>query len=62
MPEPKQAVTDFGPGDKVRHIKFGIGTVAAMEEKRDGSFEITVDFDNMGRRTVNSAFANLKKV
>ena len=62
MPEPKQAVTDFGPGDKVRHIKFGIGTVIAMEEKRDGSFEITVDFDNMGRRTVNSAFANLKKV
>lgn len=51
---------DYGVGDRVRHIKFGQGTVLAMEEgKRD--WEVTVDFDRAGIKKLFASFAKLQK-
>ena len=52
---------EYGVGDRVRHIKFGEGTV---KEIADGGrdFEVTVDFDRAGTRKMFSSFARLKKM
>ncbi len=48
-------------GDRVRHVKFGEGTVQDIREGgRD--YEVTVDFDNAGVRKMFAAFARLVKV
>ena len=46
-------------GDKVRHIKFGIGIVADIS-KGEKDFEVTVDFP-AGRKKMLASFAKLKK-
>ena len=47
-------------GDKVRHIKFGVGTVTnIVNGGRD--FEVTVLFDTYGVKKLLASFANLKK-
>ena len=52
---------DYGPGDRVRHIKFGEGTVIEVNEgTRD--YEVTVEFDSVGRRTLLAGFAKLIRV
>ena len=52
---------EYGVGDKVRHIKFGIGQVINIEDGgRD--FEVTVQFDNFGVKKLFASFAKLKKV
>ena len=52
---------DYGIGDRVRHIKFGDGTVTELKEgARD--YEVTVDFDEGGTRRMFAAFAKLKKL
>ena len=52
---------DYGVGDRVRHIKFGIGTVTNVTEGgRD--YEVTVDFDAAGTKKMFAAFAKLQKV
>ena len=52
---------DYGTGDRVVHVKFGIGTVAGIEEDvRD--YRVTVDFDDAGRKVMYAGFAKLKKV
>ena len=52
---------DYAAGDRVRHIKFGQGTVA---EIKDGGkdFEVTVDFDTAGRKRMFASFAKLEKI
>ncbi len=51
----------YGIGDRVRHIKFGEGTVTAIiEGGRD--YEVTVDFDTAGIKKMFAAFAKLKKI
>ncbi len=52
---------DYGPGDRVSHIKFGAGTVKSVV---DGGkdYEVTVEFDNMGVRKMFASFAKLKKL
>uniref|UniRef100_UPI00405646B8 DNA helicase PcrA n=1 Tax=Agathobacter sp. TaxID=2021311 RepID=UPI00405646B8 len=51
----------YGVGDRVRHIKFGDGEVAAIVEGgRD--YEVTVDFDKAGTKKMFAAFAKLKKI
>ena len=51
----------YGVGDRVRHIKFGEGTVTAITEGgRD--YEVTVDFDGPGTKKMFAAFARLQKV
>lgn len=58
---PTAAVPDYKTGDRVRHIKFGNGTVLNIEkEARD--YKITVDFDEYGNKIMYAAFAKLKKV
>ena len=57
--------TDSAPyyvvGDRVRHIKFGEGTVADMiNGGRD--YEVTVDFDTAGRKKMFAGFAKLVKI
>lgn len=52
---------DYDAGDRVAHIKYGEGTVTAMEPgPRD--FKVTVDFDEAGRKVMYAAFAKLKKL
>ena len=51
---------DYSVGDKVRHIKFGVGTVTnIVSGGRD--FEVTVLFDSYGVKKLLASFANLKK-
>ena len=51
----------YGVGDRVRHMKFGEGTVMALTEGgRD--YEVTVDFDTAGTKKMFAAFAKLKKL
>ncbi len=57
---PASAV-DFAVGDRVSHIKFGIGTVEAMsKEARDT--KVTVNFDTAGTKIMYASFAKLKRV
>ncbi len=52
---------DYGPGDRVCHIKFGEGTV---KEIKDGAkdYEVTVEFDTAGQKKMFASFAKLKKI
>ena len=51
----------YDVGDRVRHVKFGEGTVADItEQKKD--FEVTVDFDTAGRKRMYAGFAKLEKL
>ena len=52
---------DYGVGDRVRHIKYGVGTVAAIE-KGPRDYQVTVQFDAAGQKVMYAAFAKLKKV
>ena len=52
---------DYVVGDRVRHIKFGEGTVVDMiNGGRD--YEVTVDFDTAGRKKMFAGFAKLVKI
>lgn len=52
---------DYDVGDRIRHIKFGEGSV---EKIVDGGkdFEVTVNFDRVGVKKMFAAFAKLKKI
>ncbi len=51
----------YGVGDRVRHIKFGEGTVTLINDGgRD--FEVTVDFDRVGVKKMFASFAKLQKI
>lgn len=48
-------------GDRVRHIKFGDGTVVnVVKEPRDS--KVTVQFDTAGQKIMYASFAKLKKI
>lgn len=52
---------EYNNGDRVRHLKFGEGTVTQIVEGgRD--YEVTVDFDKVGTKKMFASFAKLKKV
>ena len=52
---------DYGVGDTVRHVKFGVGVVQSIAEGgRD--YEVTVDFDRFGVKRMFASFAKLKKI
>jgi DNA helicase-2/ATP-dependent DNA helicase PcrA len=55
------AALDYGVGDTVRHIKFGVGIVTAVT-KGGKDYEVTVDFPNFGTKKLLSSFAKLIKV
>ena len=51
----------YGVGDRVRHVKFGEGTV--LDIKKGGrDFEVTVEFDTAGVRKMFAMFAKLVKI
>ena len=51
----------YGVGDRVRHVKFGEGTVLDIKEGgRD--FEVTVEFDTAGVRKMFAMFAKLREL
>ena len=52
---------EYGSGDRVKHMKFGEGTVVQIVEGgRD--YEVTVAFDRVGTKKMFASFAKLKKV
>lgn len=51
---------DYTVGDKVRHIKFGTGTVTSIVNGGK-DYEVTVLFDTFGVKKLLASFANLKK-
>ena len=57
----KSASLDYKEGDRVRHIKFGEGTVLSV---KDGAkdFEVQVNFDRAGVKKMFASFAKLQKV
>ncbi|MBQ4260214.1 MAG: UvrD-helicase domain-containing protein [Lachnospiraceae bacterium] len=60
---PAQTDTEihYAVGDRVKHIKFGEGTVLGLvREPRD--YKVTVDFDNAGQKIMYASFAKLKKI
>ncbi len=60
-PAAKADHLDYGVGDTVRHIKFGVGVVQEIKEGgRD--YEVTVEFDRYGVKKMFAGFARLVKV
>ena len=52
---------EYNVGDRVSHIKFGVGEVISIVDGgRD--FEVAVDFEKYGIKKMFAAFAKLKKV
>lgn len=52
---------DYGVGDRVKHIKFGEGTVTNIsQEPRD--YKVTVNFEEYGQKVMFASFAKLKKI
>lgn len=52
---------DIQKGDRVRHIKFGDGTVVnIVKEPRDS--KVTVAFDTCGQKIMYASFAKLQKI
>ena len=59
--KPAGGKLEYGVGDRVRHIKFGEGTVLSIVEGgRD--YEVTVNFDGPGTKKMFAAFAKLQKI
>lgn len=56
-----RAPLGYGQGDRVRHLKYGEGTVMKIEPgPRD--YQVTVVFDEAGQKIMYAGFAKLKKV
>lgn len=57
----KEGGLSYNVGDRVRHIKFGVGFVTDIREGgRD--YEVTVNFDRVGVKKMFASFAKLTKV
>ena len=60
IPAPGKVQLDYQVGDRVGHVKFGMGTVTDIRPGgRD--YEVTVDFDKCGVKKMFASFAKLKK-
>ncbi|MCD8241327.1 MAG: DNA helicase PcrA [Lachnospiraceae bacterium] len=57
----KASSLEYGVGDRVRHMKFGEGTVLEIS---DGGcdYEVKVEFDRVGVKRMFASFAKLKKL
>ena len=52
---------EYSEGDRVKHVKYGEGTVAAISrEPKD--YKVTVVFDTAGQKVMYASFAKLKKL
>ncbi|QHQ61354.1 DNA helicase PcrA [Anaerocolumna sedimenticola] len=52
---------DYGIGDTVQHVKFGVGIVTNINSGGK-DYEVTVDFSNFGIKKMLASFAKLKKL
>lgn len=52
---------EYGEGDRVRHMRYGEGTVLKIEDGPRDS-QVTVVFDDAGQKIMYAGFAKLKKV
>ncbi|MCI9316192.1 MAG: UvrD-helicase domain-containing protein [Lachnospiraceae bacterium] len=52
---------EYGTGDRVRHMRYGEGTVMKIEAGPRDS-QVTVVFDEVGQKIMYAGFAKLKKV
>lgn len=58
---PVDKTINYGVGDRVKHIKFGEGTVQQIiDEGKD--YEVTVEFDTAGIKKMLAGFAKLTKI
>ncbi len=57
----KTEAPDYGVGDKVSHVKYGVGRVTSLE-KGPKDYKVTVEFDDCGQKIMYAAFAKLKKL
>ena len=55
------AAPDYKTGDRVRHIRYGDGTVTALE-KAPRDYKVTVIFDDCGQKIMYAGFAKLQKI
>ena len=51
---------EYGVGDRVRHMRYGEGTVMKIEPGPRDS-QVTVVFDEVGQKIMYAGFAKLKK-
>lgn len=59
--ELKASSGDLKKGDRVKHIKFGTGTILdVVSEPRDK--KVTVQFDTCGQKVMYASFAKLEKI
>ena len=58
---PRAAGTQFKPGDRVRHVKFGDGMVLRSMLQRDDE-EVEVFFESVGGKRLSAAMSGLKKI
>jgi DNA helicase-2/ATP-dependent DNA helicase PcrA len=65
LPEPEDESQDlpvFQPGERVRHGKFGSGTIAELTgHGRDAKVRIDFDDESIGRKTLVLAQAKLER-
>lgn len=61
FPMQSNSVADYEVGDKVRHIKFGVGTVTSVVPAGSDS-EITVDFERVGEKRMFASLVKMKKL
>ena len=65
IPNLQKGLKSFQPnyevGDTVKHIKFGTGTITAMQQSGT-DYEVTVEFDGSGKRKLRASVARLKKI
>lgn len=57
----KPSSLDYKAGDRVRHKKFGDGTVQSVTD-RVKDFEVAVDFDQCGIKKMFASFAQLQRL
>lgn len=55
------SVINYTVGDRVRHIRFGAGSVLAMEPGSKDT-KVTVEFDECGQKIMYATFAKLTKI
>ena len=61
IPDESSEGPGYDVGDRVKHIKFGEGTV--LESKNGGrDYEVTVCFDTVGNKKMFAGFAKLVKI
>lgn len=61
IPSPQNKELDFKTGDKVRQIKYGIGTIKDIKPA-GADYEVTIDFPDIGTKKLMAFLSKLKKV